>query len=373
MKSITTLFILTTVAILMSSCGNKENSEEQAAVNEHLVQISKEQFEAENMQLGDTKMHTFKKVFKTNGIVTASPQSKADVYSYLSGIIKSIQVNPGVFVRKGQLLLSIESKEFINLQRDYLEALAQFKATNADYKRVKELYDEKISSQKEYFSIESKYKMLQAKIQALKAELKIVNVNFSSLESGNISSYLNIYAPIKGYVSNLKCNTGEFINSDVLIMQIIDNSNLQLHFFVYQETVGNLQIGQKVNIYSPDNSGKTYSASINYIGKSIDKESKSIRCIAEPENHLKKIFVDGMYFQVEVITDSIIAPALPSEAIIKSGDAYYVLVKEKEDAENLYFKKKYLKTGINDKDYTQIIDNKNLNGVLVKGTYYYKK
>ncbi len=373
MKSINTLSIFALSVILFTSCGKSADTEQETANNEHFIQISKEQFAAENMELGNIREHTFKKVFKTNGIVTASPQSKADVYSYLPGIIKRIPVTPGSFVRKGQVLLSIESKDFINLQRQYLEASAQLKSAEAEYKRMEELYKEKISSQKDFFAAESEYKMLKAKIQALKAELNIVNVNIKSLENGKISSYLSILSPISGYVSELKCNTGEFIDSQTLLMKVVDNRNLQLHFFVYQETVGNLQIGQKLKIYSPDNSGKTFSASISTIGKSIDKESKSIRCIATPENDLKKIFVDGMYFQVEVVTDTLNAKALPSTAIIKSGDANYILVKDKEDNNTLYFKKEFVKTGISDEEYTQIISDKNFSNVLIKGTYYYQK
>ncbi len=372
MKSLPTLLIFVLLISFMSSCSNKNLDEETTTAN-HLVQISKEQFAAEKMELGNTQMHTFKKVFKTNGIVTASPQSKADVYSYLSGIIRKISVMPGDFVQRGQILLSIESKEFINLQRQYLEVSAQLKATEAEYKRVKELHNEKISSQKEYFAIESEYKKLIAQIQALKAELNIVHVNITQLEAGNISSYLNILSPISGYVADLECSTGEFINSETMLLKVIDNRNLQLHFFVYQETVSNLKKGQPLTIYSPDNSGKTYSAVIKSIGKSIDAETKSIRCIAEPEATLKKFFVDGMYFQVEVVTDSLNANALPKEAIIKSGNAYYILVKEKEDEENLIFKKEFVKIGISDNDYTQILGDKKFENVLVKGTYYYQK
>jgi len=370
MKSIHTLLIYILFMGLLSSCTN-ESTEAETSTNTHLLQISEAQFVAERMELGSKQMHTFNTVFKTNGIATVAPESKADIHSFLSGIIKQIHVVPGNLVRQGQTLLSIESKEFIGLQRQYLEALAQFKATEADYKRIKQLYDEKYSSQKDYYTIESQYATLKAKIQALKAELKIVNVNMSDLEAGNISSYLNIVSPISGYISELACNNGEFISSETMLLKIIDKRNLQLHFFVYQETIGNLQIGQKITIYSPNNSGKTYAASISSIGITIDKESKSIRCTAKPESDLNKIFVDGMYFQVEVVTDSLNAFAIPSEAIIKSANANYVLVKEKEDEKAMYFKKIKIKTGVSDDTFTQVIDENLLQDILIKGTYYF--
>jgi cobalt-zinc-cadmium efflux system membrane fusion protein len=142
-------------------------------------------------------MHTFTKFFKTNGIVTASPQSKADVYSYIPGIVKSVFVNPGTHVRKGQRLCTLESRVFIDLQQQYLESLAKLKAVENDYQRIKSLYEQNISSQKDYIAIESSYKMLNAKIEALRAQLKILNVSIKNLEDGQISIRLAVLSPVE--------------------------------------------------------------------------------------------------------------------------------------------------------------------------------
>ena len=178
------LIILIAAINFLAGCSGMQEKEEEAS-SDYLIQISNEQFEAERMQLGNTVTHLFTQGFRTNGIVSASPQSKADLYSYIPGIIKSISVNLGSFVRKGQELCIIESKEFINLQQQYLESLAKLKAAELNYQRVRQLYNEKIASQKDFLAIESEYKILNARIEALKAELKILNVNLQKIEEGN--------------------------------------------------------------------------------------------------------------------------------------------------------------------------------------------
>ena len=367
-------FVLTgmiPLSILLSGCtGTTEGSEERG--DESLITISREQFEAEQMQLGGTVMHTFTRGFKTNGIVTASPQSKADVYSYVSGIIKSVKVNLGSYVKKGQLLCTIESKEFINLQRQYLEAVAGLKAVEADYHRVKKLYEQKISSQKQFISIESEYNMLKAKLRALKAELKILNVNMKKLEAGNLSAYLFIHSPIDGYITLLSSNVGQFIDSQTLLMKVIDNRDLQVHFYVYQEQIGKLKTGQLLKLYSPDNPENIHTAKVSTIGKYIDPETKSIDCLAEPDENLRKIFVDGMYFQVEVQTDTVTTVAVPEAALLKSGSKYYLLRKEQEDENYLYLRKTEVGTGINGDGFTQILVDKPMNDILIKGAYYFR-
>ncbi len=370
-KKIYILFFSVSFLFILSSCNSGNNIEEIMENPDELIVISKEQFVSENMKLGNSQLHTFNEVFKTNGVLIASPKSKAFVYSYFAGTIKQIFVTSGNYVRQGQILLSLESKEFIHLQRQYLEALAQQKVSNGEYERVKDLYNQKISSQKDYLFVESQYKAINAKIQALKAELKIAGVNFTNLENGKISSYLTVKAPIKGYVSELKCNIGQYVGQESILLKVIDNSNLQLHFYVYQETVENLSQGQNVSIYSADKPELKYQAVVTSIGKSIDAETKSIDCIAKPGSDVKKNFVDGMYFNVDVITDSLMVQAIPSRAIIESSEGKYVLVKEKEEGGKIFFNKILIKTGVSDTMYTQIMEDATLRDVLVEGTYYF--
>ena len=369
---ISSTFILIAAIVLNGCSGSTEQKGTESSTPDHLVRITHEQFNAEKMELGDVAMHTFTLIYKTNGIVTASPQSKADVYSYISGIIRSVSVNLGSKVKKGQTLITIESKEFITLQQQYLETLAKLKAAELDYNRIKTLYEENISSKKDFISIESKYKILQATIEALKAELKILNVDLSKLEAGNLSMYLQIVSPIAGTVTLQNCNLGQFVDSQELLMKIIDNRDLQLFFYVYQENVNKLQKGQVLDIYTPDKPENIYKATIISVGKAIDPVTKSIECLAKPEEQVRKIFVDGMYFQVEVKLDTIRALAIPDAAIIKTGNNRYVLVKEKEDEQGMYFKKEEIETGIISGGFTEIKGNEPLKDVLVKGAYYFK-
>ncbi len=366
------ILVLSVVTLTFTGCSGTSVDENEQTKPDNLIKIGSNQFKTEKMQLGHPEMYDFVRVIKTNGIITASPESKADVYSFVAGVIKAIPVMPGTYVEKGKVLCTVQSKEYINMQQEYLKSLARLKATEADYNRVKTLYKENISSQKKFLEIESEYNVLTARIKALKAEFEILNVDIDKLEAGKLSSYLQLLSPINGYVSSLNCNIGEFVDSQTLLMQVIDNSDLQLFFNVYQEDISKIEKGQSLRIYSPENPGNIYNATVISIGKAIDNKSKSIKCIAKPEDRLREIFVDGMYFQVEVITGNEKALSLPAEAVIKSGHKYFVYVKEKQDDSSLYFKKTEVKTGIISDGFTEIIDGAGLKDVLIKGTYYFQ-
>jgi multidrug efflux pump subunit AcrA (membrane-fusion protein) len=79
-----------------------------------------------------------------------------------------------------------------------------------------------------------------------------------------------------------------------------------------------------------------------------------------------------MYVDVNIVTTKNTALSLPTEAIIKSGNNNYVLQKVKEENDNYYFTKKPVKTGISVNGFTEIVDDKNLNNILIKGVYNLK-
>ena len=61
-------------------------------------------------------------------------------------------------VTKGQALLTLQNTEFLDIQKEYLEVAEQINYLKSEYERQKTLYDEKISSQKNYLKAESDYR-----------------------------------------------------------------------------------------------------------------------------------------------------------------------------------------------------------------------
>lgn len=370
MKYYNTMSLLV-ITLLFFGCSGRPTQEE-VVVSDDLIAITQEQYAAEKMTVGNLIIYPFTQIIRTNGVVSATPQSKAEVHSFVRGIIKSISVNMGDFVHKGELLCSIESKTFIQLQQSYLESLASLTAAEANYNRVKQLRSAKISSQKEFLQIESEYKTLHAKIKGLQAELNILNVDIKKLKEGNLAAYLPIYSTIEGSITKLNCSLGEYVDSQELLFKIVDNRDLQLHFSIYQDAVAKVKKGQLLSVFCPDNPEIRSQAKVVSIGKSIDNETGSINCLAKFNNQKKKNLIDGMYLQVEVILDSAMSQAILTEALIKTGSKYYLMVKDKQEDDQLFFRMEEILIGNSSKGYTQVLSDKELKDILIKGAYYFQ-
>ena len=138
---------------LFISCG-KEQSEDsadsQSTNNSSFLTISADQFEKEGYRLDTITSSLFPSVIRTNGVIDVPPNSRATISALLGGYIKDFPLLVGESVARGQKLLTIENLEFLELQQQFLENEQRQEYLRLEYLRQKELFDEKISSQKNY-------------------------------------------------------------------------------------------------------------------------------------------------------------------------------------------------------------------------------
>ena len=79
-----------------------------------------------------------------------------------------------------------------------------------------------------------------------------------------------------------------------------------------------------------------------------------------------------MYLQVEVILDTAMSKAVLTEALIKTGSKYYLMVKDKQEDDQLFFRMEEILIGNSSKGYTQVLSDKELKDILIKGAYYFQ-
>ena len=143
------------------ACGNQEKNTEtvkETNLNTNQIEISKQQFESEKMQLGTLSEQSFNTIIKVNGSIDVPPENKASVSTFVGGYVTKIPLLIGDKVKKGQLVATLKNTEFIEIQQQYLEITAQLNFLKNEYNRQKTLFDEKITSQKNYLKAESVYK-----------------------------------------------------------------------------------------------------------------------------------------------------------------------------------------------------------------------
>src|SRR4030095_5681572 len=95
---------------------------------------------------------------------------------------------------------------------------------------------------------ESNYNSLQAKVASLANQLNMLGIDPDRLSSSNMTSVLTIKSPIKGNISHIDINIGSTIEPSKELMNIVDNSQLHLDLFVYEQDLPRIRKDQTVDV-----------------------------------------------------------------------------------------------------------------------------
>ncbi|WP_417857753.1 efflux RND transporter periplasmic adaptor subunit [Xanthomarina gelatinilytica] len=368
MKNIYTLFIF----ILFIACGSSEENKpeivEETNINE--IVVSKQQFENQKIKLNKLTNHTFNKSVRTTGFIDVPPENRANVSTFISGYVKKAPLLIGDKVTKGQLIVVLENIEFVEIQQQYLEIAENLSYLKSEFKRQQTLYNEKIASEKNFLKAKSIYKSSLASYNGLRKKLQMMNIDLANLEQGNISSTINIYAPIDGFVTRVNISTGSFVSSSISIIEIINTDHIHLELLVFEKDILKIKKGQKIKFNIPESSDQNYNAEVHLIGTSIDDKNRTIKIHGHLENE-KTNFVTGMFVNAEIITNKKTSKALPKEAVIEVDNSFYVLVLKSKKNDTYAFEKVKITIGESNESYVEILNINDLTNkeIATKGVY----
>jgi len=367
------VFIVLYILIFLFSCSReKQAPSEENASSESWIHITKEQFDHVNMQIGALEKAEFNEEVRVRGIADVPPQSKATISPMVSGLVKDLFVRPGDRVKKGQPLLSFEGPEIIGLQQSYLEISEQLKSLEAEYKRQKTLFTENISSEKLFLEAESNYKKATAACEGLKQQLLLLNLDTDKIKQGKISPFAVICAPIAGDIIRLYVDISKFIQPSDVVAEIADTQQLQLYLSVFEKDIASVRTGQKVIFSLPESSGQLLTATINAVGKAIDRTDRTVTVQAHPTGNMQVPLLTGMYIDAGIVIASKTVWALPVDALITEEEEHFVLLLHSSDDNKYVFRKVKVQTGERNGDYMEIIPNDSVTSasvLLLKGVY----
>jgi cobalt-zinc-cadmium efflux system membrane fusion protein len=186
-------FFLLSITLVLFSCQSKnaakkkENSTQEMSVKQdstlpaNEVSISEKQFETVGIQLGTVEKKPLASLVKANGFIILPPQQKANVSTFIGGMVKSVNVIAGDQMKKGQTLAFLESTEYIQMQEDYLKAKSNLTFLENDYGRQKEMLSANGTSEKMVQQALNNYNVTKATVQSLQNKLELLGISIQNL------------------------------------------------------------------------------------------------------------------------------------------------------------------------------------------------
>jgi membrane fusion protein, heavy metal efflux system len=393
--NIISLFIFATLTTNCSkketTAENQDNTMEQQDHHEEaptIASLTEEQISAVGITLGNIEMKELTSTIKANGLLRVPNNNKAAVTSLYGGIIKTLPIQVGSFVKKGQVIATIANPEFIQLQEDYLTVNSRMAYAEQEYRRQKELFDNDAGAKKNLQSADAELKTLRTRKASLLRQLQMMGISPEKVNNSSMRSGLSITAPISGTISSISSQIGSYVDISAPVAEIIDNNSIHLDLQVFEKDLPKMKVGQIVHFKLTNNPGTEYDAEIYSIGSSFENDSKTISVHANVTGN-KAGLIDGMNITGIVSLDKTVTPAIPDEAIVEADGKFYVFVQtdkmadeaageshEKEKSNHpktITFEKVEVVKGSSDMGYTAITSVQNMAPgakIAVKGAFF---
>lgn len=311
------------IVAMLFSCGGKTT--EQPAAKEttnNIVTLNAAQLKSAGIETGTAIQKNISSIIKLNGTIDVPPQNMVSISMPLGGYLKSTKLLPGMYVKKGEVIATMEDQQYIQLQQDYLTAKSKLDFIQAEYDRQKELNQSQASSDKVFQQTQMDLNTTKINIRALAEKLSLIHINPDRLSENMLSKSVSIFSPIDGFVSKVNVNIGKYVNPADILFELVNPTDIHLNLKVYEKDLNKLVIGQKVIAYTNNEPQKKHSCEIILISRDLSAErTADIHCHFEEYD---KTLLPGMYMNAEIAVTNNNAFVIPEDAVVISEGQPYV-------------------------------------------------
>ena len=277
---------------------------------------------------------------QVTGSVNPDVSREIPVLSLANGRVVALHVGLGDTVRKGQLVMEVQSPDVATAFNGYLKAVNDEHLASVTLERDNLLLDKGAIPKSQQQAAQNAEDDARADLNAAEQQLKILGV-----DRNHPSENVRIYAPTSGVVLTQNVTAagaaGITYAGAAGSFTIADLSHVWVICDVYENDLANVRIGQHADITLNAFPGKTFSGTISDIGAQLDSTLRTAKVRIQVENpqHLLRI---GM-FATAILEGSRadLHTVVPATAILQLHDRSYVF----EPAGNGTFKRVLVKTG----------------------------
>jgi len=243
------------------------------------------------------------------------PGESAQLTTQTAGKVQQILFEEGQEVRKGQVLLKLDDREW-NAQLQRLRA--ELETAEKDLNRKSQLAEVQGIS-------EADLEAAQLRVQTLEANMEETEVRLS---------YSTIVAPFSGRIGLRNVSPGSYISAGTAVALLVQDDPIKLQFEVPERYASKVSPGQGLQ-FNANNRPEPFEASVYAAEPMVNTASRSLRVRAKADNK-KRELIPGSFADITFTLDSLKdALMVPTEAIIPELNNQLVFLIENGKAERV--------------------------------------
>lgn len=312
------------------ACGKKFNpADGEAKESQQVIETSNAALvtvdHPEQFALTPAETYEARDTLNVTGSVNPDISREVPVISLASGRVVDIRARLDDNVKKGQLLLKVQSPDITNAYDAYLKAANDELLANKAYVRAKDLYAHGAIALGILEQAEDTENDAKADLNAAEQQLDTLGV-----QKDHPSSIVNVYAPISGVIVAQNVTNaaaaGVTYSGSSTAFTIADLSVVWVICDVYENDLPKIRLGQAAQIRLNAYPDKVLTGSISDIGPVLDPTIRTAKVRIEVPNS-GGILRLGMFATatLESLTKKIHA-VIPADAILHLHDRNWVFI-----------------------------------------------
>ncbi len=266
--------------------------------------------------------HAATKELAAAGVVAPDVARTVPVISIATGRVVEIDARLGDSVRKGQLLMRVQSADIASAFSDYRKAVADEKLASAQLERAKLLYQKGAFSLNDYQTAEDVESKAQVDVETAAEHLHVLG---SPLD--HPSGIVDVYAPVSGVITDQQVTNAAGVAGlgSPNPFTISDLSDVWILCDVYENDLAEVHVGETADIRLNAYPDRVFRGRIGNIGAILDPNIRTAKVRIEVANPgLMKV---GMFVTATIHSEKKeIHAAIPADAILHLHDRDWVYV-----------------------------------------------
>ncbi len=214
-------------------------------------------------------------------IGTLKASQGIDLSVEIAGTITDVQFQSGEKVSKGQAIVLLDSEME---QASLVSAEADLSLARLEFQRARSLLDRQAISRSEYDRLNAQSQKAEASVAQLRASL----------------AKKRILAPFSGTIGIRQVDVGDYIAAGTPIATLQDLSTLYVDFFLAEQHVPLLALGQKVQLRVAAYPDERFEGVISALNPKVETTTRNVQVRAELANPDGRL-LPGMFADLQVL------------------------------------------------------------------------
>ena len=247
------------------------------------------------------------------GEVKLSEGKTVHVSTPLPGVVRTVGTDIGRAVRKGDVLLEIDSHEVAESKGDYMKKEAVRDLAKKTAEREAKLFEKKISAEAE--AQEAQARLAEAEVDLANARMRLLRLGFSSPEiasfehktSDNMAGLLAIRAPRSGIIIERNVNAGENVEPGKDLLLLSDLSEVWVWADLRENDIPALALKTNggsgkiaAQVRAPGTGDMVYRGMLDILSGTMNEQTRTLKAriiIPNPEGLLRP----GMFVNIKLL------------------------------------------------------------------------